>query len=49
MKQVRSGNGSAGRFINDPALYNNANDIALQTARESLRTYVQVAALPVNF
>ena len=30
MRQIRSGNGSAGRFINDPALYNNANEIALQ-------------------
>ena len=30
MRQVRSGEGSAGRFINDPALYNNANEIAIQ-------------------
>ena len=30
MKEIRSGQGSAGRFINDPALYNNANEIALQ-------------------
>ena len=39
MKQIRSGKGSAGRFINDPALYNNANEIALQLRKiaEDLR------------
>ena len=39
MRQIRSGQGSAGRFVNDPALYNNANEISLQLRKiaEDLR------------